>query len=304
MKLALLCSGQGLQSAEMFRSTRDAPAAAPVFAAASKVLRDDPRSFVTSAGDRLFANRASQILCVTQALSAHACLLDVLPERIVVAGYSVGEMAAWGIAGVWDVDATLTAVGARAESMDAASAGDAGLGFVRGLARGAVAELAARHDCEIAIIDPDLLFVVGGQRADLFRLCADASAAGAARTGLLAVHIASHTSALRAAVAPFASALAAIPTNRPRRGTTLLSAIDGAPIFDPATGITILASQVGQMIDWAAVLAAMVEAGVDTVLELGPGTALVSMVRTSFPSLRARAFDDFRSLEGVRQWLG
>jgi [acyl-carrier-protein] S-malonyltransferase len=48
----------------------------------------------------------------------------------------------------------------------------------------------------------------------------------------------------------------------------------------------------------------MVEAGVDTVLELGPGAALATMVRTSYPALRVRAFDDFRSLDGVRDWLG
>jgi len=304
MKLALLCSGQGLQSPGMFALTGDAPAAAAVFAAATDSLGQDPRIFAGTAGPALFANRTSQILCVTQALSAHACLADALPERLVVAGYSVGEVAAWGIAGVWDVAQTLAVVRARAEAMDAASTGDTGLGFVRGLPRTAVEALAARHGCEIAIVDPDLLFVIGGQRSDLVVLCAEATTAGAVRAGLLAVHIASHTSALKAAVAPFAEALRASPTQRLKRGTTLLGAIDGAPIFDPASGLASLAAQVGRAIDWAAVLAAMVEAGVDTVLELGPGTALATMVRTSFPTLRVRAFDDFRSLDGVRHWLG
>jgi [acyl-carrier-protein] S-malonyltransferase len=304
MKLALLCSGQGLQTPGMFALTGDAPAAAPVFAATTDLLDHDPRAFVETAGDALFVNRASQILCVTQALAVHACLADALPDRLVVAGYSVGEVAAWGIAGVWDVAQTLAVVGARAEAMDAASTGDARLGFVRGLSRATVEALAARHKCEIAIVSPDLLFVVGGQRSDLSLLTAEATTAGAARAGLLAVHIASHTSALHAAVAPFAEVLAATTPRRPKRGTTLLSAIDGATIFDPVYGAATLAAQVGQAIDWAAVLAAMVEAGVDTVLELGPGAALATMVRTSYPALRVRAFDDFRSLDGVRDWLG
>ena len=304
MTLALLCSGQGLQSHDMFALTADAPGADAIFAAAAEPLGEDPRHFVAYAGEALFANRASQILCVTQALAIDACIADILPERRVVAGYSVGEVAAWGIAGVWDAAQTLAIVRARAEAMDAVSCGDAGLASIRGLAQAEVARLVEHHGCEIAIVDPDLLFIVGGQRSDLEQVCDAARAAGAARAGLLAVHVASHTSALREAVAPFTDALATVPTLRPKRGTTLLSAVDGSRVFDPKTGVAALAAQVGRRIDWAAVVAAMVEAGVDTVLELGPGKALAAMVRDSLPSLRVRSIDDFRSLDGVRNWLG
>lgn len=56
-------------------------------------------------------------------------------------------------------------------------------------------------------------------------------------------------------------------------------------------------------IDWAAVLEALVERGVDRVLELGPGTALADMMRSRYPTVEARCVDDFRSEAGITNWL-
>jgi hypothetical protein len=47
----------------------------------------------------LNASRSGQILCCTQALAAWAALGPAQPTRAVVAGYSVGELAAWGWVG-------------------------------------------------------------------------------------------------------------------------------------------------------------------------------------------------------------
>jgi [acyl-carrier-protein] S-malonyltransferase len=45
------------------------------------------------------------------------------------------------------------------------------------------------------------------------------------------------------------------------------------------------------------------EAGVTTMLELGPGRALAEMAARSIPGLEARSLDEFRSLDGARSWL-
>jgi [acyl-carrier-protein] S-malonyltransferase len=73
-------------------------------------------------------------------------------------------MTAWGIAGIWSPERTLHLTAARAEAMDAASGTDDGLGFIRGLPRECVDALVARFGCAIAIVNPDLLFVIGGER--------------------------------------------------------------------------------------------------------------------------------------------
>src|SRR5215468_9096315 len=99
MALAILCSGQGRQHPEMFELTGGVPEAAGLFTHAAKLLGNDPRAFVrTEAADAVHRNRAGQILCTVQALAAAAALRDAMPDRLIVAGYSVGEVAAWGVA--------------------------------------------------------------------------------------------------------------------------------------------------------------------------------------------------------------
>src|ERR1700754_626708 len=136
MALALLCSGQGRQHPGMFDLTGDAPAAAGLFAHATTLLGRDPREIVRSeTADVLHHDRVAQILVTLQALAAAAALRDDLPDRLIVAGYSVGEVAAWGVAGLFAATDALDLVARRAEAMDAASPAGDGLMFVRGLSR-------------------------------------------------------------------------------------------------------------------------------------------------------------------------
>src|SRR3984885_3802382 len=99
--IAILCSGQGRQHAGMFRLTCDAPEASALFAHATTLFGRDPRSWVRFAEeDALHQDRTAQLLCTLQTLSAAAVLADLLPQRRCVAGYSVGEVAAWRMAGL------------------------------------------------------------------------------------------------------------------------------------------------------------------------------------------------------------
>ncbi|MGM4954340.1 hypothetical protein ACT4MK_03140 [Bradyrhizobium barranii] len=71
----------------------------------------------------------SQILTVTSALAIHACIADLLTEPTVVTGYSVGEMAAWSIAGIWTADEALRLTDVRAQLMDRVAGADDRLGM-------------------------------------------------------------------------------------------------------------------------------------------------------------------------------
>ena len=83
----------------------------------------------------------------------------------------------------------------------------------------------------------------------------------------------------------------------------LLGAANAEAILSPADALKGLASQLATTIDWSAVLLALIEQGADRMLELGPGSALADMVHAAYPSVRVRALDDFRSIEGARDWL-
>lgn len=193
MTLAVLLSGQGGQHPGMFDLTAEWPAAEPVFAAAARVLGSDPRALVQTAGANLHDNRTGQILCCAAALVGWTIVEAARPVRVIVAGYSIGDLAAWGCAGRLDPEAILRLAAARAEAMDAAAPEGFGLAGIRGLSLAVIDGLAERHSCHLAIRNAADSAVVGGAAGALNALCTEARAAGALRAVVLPVQTPSHT---------------------------------------------------------------------------------------------------------------
>src|SRR5438132_1328164 len=155
--LALLCGGQGTLSPGIFDLVADQPAAEPIFAATKAHLGHDPRDLIRMRdADELSANHTSQLLTVATALAIHACVADTLPKQIAVTGYSVGEMAAWSIAGIWTGEEALRLTDIRARLMDSAAGSEGRVGYVRGIDLDKLEGLAEKHRCEIAITNPGL----------------------------------------------------------------------------------------------------------------------------------------------------
>jgi [acyl-carrier-protein] S-malonyltransferase len=299
MTLALLCSGQGRQHRDMFALTGDAPEAAGLFAHAARLLGGcDPRKMVRRDSDEaLHVNRTGQILCTLQALAAAAALRDALPDRLVVAGYSVGEVAGWGVAGLFSPTDTLDLVARRAEIMDLVSPMGDGLLFVRGLPRAVIDGLCERHDAAVAIVNPGNGFVLGGKRAALAVLAEDAKARNALHVVEVPVNVASHTQRLARASPTFREVLDHVAVAPPAAGRRMMSGVDGAPVLDIQSGLDKLAQQISHTVQWVDCLQGCVEAGATAFLELGPGPALSDMIAG------ARCLEEFRMLEGARTWL-
>jgi [acyl-carrier-protein] S-malonyltransferase len=302
--VAILCSGQGGQHPAMFDLVANCPEAEPVFAATAAVLGRDPRSFVKEAAPAdLFSDFTGQILCCAQALAAWAALGTVRPARAVIAGYSIGELAAWGCAGTFDELSILRLAQRRAAAMDEAAPKESGLVVITGLRRPVIEPILARHAVSMAIVNDVDSFTVGGPRAALRAACEEAAARGAKRTVTLPVTVPSHTPLLSKATEQFRVTLREASPRLPRAGYRLLSGIDGETVLDIETGIDKLARQISTTIDWAACLESCRSAGAVAALELGPGTTLSRMASTLFPDGRARSVEEFRSLAGLRTWL-
>jgi [acyl-carrier-protein] S-malonyltransferase len=306
MTLAVLCSGQGPQWSNMFALTGDAPEAANLFAHAATLLGGrDPREMVqTDPDDTLHLNRVGQILCTLQALAATATLRGAWPRRLIIAGYSVGEVAAWSVAGLIDATMTLDLVSRRANAMDAPSRPGDGLLFIRGLSYGAVEDLCNRHDAAIAIVNPGDAFVLGGPGVALKIIADVAKRMGAARAVRLAVNVASHTPRMAAASSEFRKILDQTPTKHASDSNVrLFSGIDGSPVVNISAGLNKLAKQISHTVQWAHCLEGCVEAGASVFFELGPGRALNEMAAGAYPDISARSLEDFRTLQGARAWL-
>ena len=304
--VAILCSGQGRQHAGMFALTGDAPQAAGLFAHASTLLGGrDARDIVrTETSETIHHDRLGQILCTLQALAAAAALRDEMPDRLIVAGYSVGEVATWGVAGLLSMTDTLDLVAHRAEAMDATASAGEGMLFVRGLSRDVVDTLCERHDAAIAIVEPGGAFVLGGSRAVLKAVAVEATALNATRVVDVPVEVASHTHRLAKASIEFREILNHVSLRfPPAAGMRLLSGIDGSPVFDAEAGLDKLAAQISHTVQWADCLQGCIEAGATAFLELGPGSALSEMAAAAYRGVSARSLEDFRTLRGALMWL-
>ena len=298
MSLALLCPGQGAQHAAMFDRVRDLAAARPVLDATSELLGRDV--FAAAAADDRFDNVRAQPLLCAASLAHWQGLREVLPTPTVIAGYSIGELAAHAIAGGVDAATCLPLAARRALLMDSASPADAGLQAVLGLERHVLQPLCDLHGAHVAIANGQDHFIVGGTHASLQRL-ADAARPQGADIRPLPVHVPAHTPLLTAAVAPFAAALDASPLQAPR--LPLLAGIDARPARDRATAVHTLSAQLAQTIEWAQVMRQAFERGARVFLQLGPGNALARMVAPAYPCCEVRAVEEFQSLEGAAAWV-
>jgi [acyl-carrier-protein] S-malonyltransferase len=304
--MAILCSGQGYQGAGMFDLLADAPEADQVFEAAKSVLDgQDPRQLVREAGnDDLHADKLGQILCCTQAMAAWAVLSAKVPRPLLVAGYSVGELAAWGVAGLIDYESVFDLAARRATAMDRATKEPSGLVAIHGLKRDTVDRICQAHGAYVAIINAQDRMLVGGARKALDAVTRDARVAGAERTTMLPVAVPSHTPLLAEATNEFRQALAKaqLPAGVPS-DVRLLSGIDGDTVFDVHMGAEKLARQIEQTVDWAACMESCRAAGVVKVFELGPGDALARMMHEVIPDGDVHSLSQFHSLPGLQHWM-
>jgi len=304
MRVAVLCAGQGGQHPGMFDRLAAMPAAAEVLEQASALAGFDVRSLAERDARTFADNRLAQILVVAHALAGMAALRAEGVEPVVFAGYSAGEMAAHGAAGVWDAATALALTDRRAAAMDeaaAAQAGPFGMGAVLGLSEDEAVRLAEVAGVALAIVNGARHVVVGGPLSGLERFEAEAPAHGATHVRRLDVRIASHTPFIAAAAEPFARVLEAAPWSAPRG--VLLSGLDGRAITRHADTVALLSRQLHAPLRWRDCLDAMLEYGIDAVLEIGPGRALAKMVEEAFPGVPVHAFDEFRSAAGAARWL-
>lgn len=300
-RLAILCPGQGAQHPAMFDLARTDPATSRLL---DGWLDDSSIGELLRAAldnEHAFANRVAQPSIVAATLAMWTALGDLRPA--LVAGYSIGELSAYGVAGALDPTALVRLAIERARLMDACVAEGPGQGMVAlsGMPGGSSAALLRRHGFHPAIVTGDDALVAGGPAGQREALAAAATAAGGKAT-VLPVAVASHTPLLQGAVAPFAALLGAQHWQAP--ACPVVSGISAEPVHDAAKALAELPRQIAEPIRWKECMDALPEAGVTVALELGPGAALSRMLQARHPQIACRSVAEFRSLDGIHAWLG
>ena len=291
-RLLILCPGQGGQHAGMFDLARTDPRAAALLDRFD--LPHDPAL--------LFANRVAQPAIVAASLAMWEAIRDFAPAPALVAGYSIGELAAYGVAGALAPAEAVRLAAARASLMDACVENHPAqaLAAISGLSLPRIVALVEEDLFHVAIETGADSCIVGGLAAALASVQAKVSAAGG-RLTRLPVEIASHTPYMAPAVAPFAHILGA--TDFHPLKTPVLSGISATPVEGKALSVEHLARQLAEKIVWMDCMDACAEAALTVALELGPGSALSRMLQARHPGIDCRSVADFRSLDGIRKWL-
>jgi [acyl-carrier-protein] S-malonyltransferase len=295
MGWALVFSGQGLQHPGMLAWLQHDDIVASLEADLGADWRDR-----LALPEEAAHNRRAQVLLTATSCAAWAQLHPWVEPPALIAGYSVGELAAFAAAGVFDARTAVELAGQRADCMDrAAAAAATGLLGVSGATHGGIEELCARFDLDIAIRIDAGSAVLGGTRPSLQDAAAEAAARGW-RCTLLNVQMASHTRWMRPAAESFDHVLARLKLKAP-----------ALPLFSNALGRlreasgarTALARQIAQTVAWDECMDAIAARRVHAVLEIGPGAALARMWQERHAHVPTRCVDEFRSAAAIVAWL-
>lgn len=307
MRLAILCSGQAGQHRGMLDGLLAAPECEPVRQAASAALGRDVSEWWGELDEKeIFLNANAQFAIAYYQIATWTRIARLLPETSLVAGYSLGELIAYHVAGALDAAETFKLVRERARLMDAAAGSDGGcMALWRG--RVSPATLAARdraiadYGLDVAIKRRTGEEVLAGPSDAVARFVADLQAANP-NLVRLPVTIPSHTHYLAAAADAFRDILCASLIAPPR--VTVLRAVDAVPVRSRDQAIDALSRQIATTIRWDRCMDALAEFGIDAVIELGPGNDLARLVEAEHPQIRARAVDDFGDYRALADWLG
>lgn len=244
---------------------------------------------------------------VTQPLVVAATLLayEELTRRGLIAdkaalttGHSVGEIAAYAIAGVISADDAVTLAATRGSEMAKACAAEAtGMAAVLG---GDEAEVLARLEA-LDLIPANRnaagQIVAAGAVSALDKLAEDPPEK--ARVRKLATAGAFHTHYMSSALDGYSAAAQNVATAEPTR--TLLSNSDGQPVESAADAMTKLVAQLTKPVRWDLCTATMRDEQVTAIIEFPPAGTLVGIAKRELRGVPTYAVKTPADLDGLAE---
>ena len=284
---AWLFPGQGAQQVGMGRDLYEQwPEAAAVFDEADAAIGRDLSRIIFEGPDdelRQTVNTQPAILVASLAAwsAARAAEHPALAEPpLCMAGHSLGEYSALVAAGSLTVSEAVRLVQRRGELMQAAGEERPGtLAAVLGLDEDVVAELCVETGAELCNLNATGQIVVGGTPEAVDRAAAAAEERGARRVVRLNVGGAFHTSLMEPAAEQMAPLLDAAEIADPT--APVIGNVEAAPLTTAAAVRADLKAQIRRPVRWRDTVLAMRDLGVDSFIEIGPGTVLTGLVRTT-----------------------
>ncbi len=258
---------------------------------------DLARLGTTATAEEITDTSVTQPLVVAATLLAHEELVRRgVPAQTVVAGHSVGEIAAYAIAGVVSPDEAIKLAAVRgAEMAKACAVEPTGMSAVLG---GDEAEVLARLEAlELIPANRNAAgqIVAAGAIAALEKLAEDPPAK--ARVRQLATAGAFHTRYMASALEGYAAAADVITPADPT--TTLLSNTDGQPVASGADAMAKLVAQLTRPVRWDLCTETMRKLNTSAIVEFPPAGALTGIAKRELRGVATHAVKAPADLDGV-----
>jgi [acyl-carrier-protein] S-malonyltransferase len=304
----LLAPGQGSQTPGMLAAWLELPGAAERLSAWSEISGLDlVRLGTTATAEEITDTAVTQPLVVAATLLAHeeltrrGLLAGNGCQEITVAGHSVGEIAAYAIAGVISADDAVKLAATRGSEMAKACALEpTGMSAVLG---GDEAEVLARLealDLVPANRNAAGQIVAAGALSALDKLAEDPPAK--ARVRQLATAGAFHTHFMASATDAYASAVEKVTTAESLRpNTKLLSNADGQPVASAADAMTKLVSQLTRPVRWDLCTETMRQDNVTAIVEFPPAGTLAGIAKRELRGVPTHAVKSPADLDGLSE---
>ena len=294
--LAILAPGQGSQTPSMLTAwLEDAELKNLLTSYSSAINLDLERLGTVADADEIKDTANAQPLIVAASLiSAHALGSDL--HISLVAGHSVGEIAAAALAGtITDIDA-MKLVHLRGQEMaKAAALSPAGMAAVLGGERSVV--LAAIKELGLVTAnDNGAGQIVAAGNLDALSLLAP----DGARVRALAVAGAFHTPFMEPAVAPLRAMAADIEISAAK--VAVISNRDGAVVRDGREVLDRIVNQIANPVRWDLCMETLRAQGVTGVIELAPGGTLAGLIKRAAPEIEQLALKSPADIAAAREF--
>jgi len=301
VKLAFVFPGQGSQSVGMMQGWGERAEVRNTFTEASDALGQNLWALVADGP----ADLLNQTINTQPAMLA----ADIAAWRVwqasggatpvLLAGHSLGEYAALVAAGALNFADAIKLVRFRAEAMQAAVPEGVGamaaiLGLDDDAVRAVCANAAAGEVVEAVNFNSPGQVVIAGNKAAVERAMALAKEKGAKRALPLPVSVPSHSSLMRPAAEKLLAHLQGVAIAVP--AIAVLHNTDVQSHAEPDAIRAALAKQLHTPVRWVETVRALKAAGIERVIECGPGKVLAGLNKRIDDSLPAVALVDEASL--------